>query len=49
MIDHLTTHTTILLTLFPEPTFFIWVKERMHQIIAIVLWDFKWFFLDTII
>ena len=38
-----------MLTLFPEPTLFDGIEEGVHQIISIILWNLKRFFLDALV
>jgi hypothetical protein len=37
------------LTLLPQPTLLIGIEECVHKVIAIILWDLKWFSLYTLI
>jgi hypothetical protein len=37
------------LTLLPQPTLLIRIEERVHQVIAIILWDLKRLSLYTLI
>jgi hypothetical protein len=37
------------LTLLPQPALLIGVEERVHEVVAIVLWDLEWFSLYALV
>lgn len=42
-------YTPFIGTLFPQPSFFIRIEERMHQIVAVVFWYLEWLGFNTFV